>query len=54
MIKKLHRIEIQTSVDLLDNLASINPRLTAAGLSALHQTTIVGLHHEALHYPDDM
>ena len=54
MIKKLHQIEIRTSVDLLANLASINTRLTAAGLSPLCKTTIIGRHHEALHYTDDM
>ena len=54
MIKKLHQIEIRTSADLLTNLASINKRLTTAGFSPLHKTTIIGLHDEALHYTDEM
>ena len=54
MIKKLHKIEIKTSADLLANVASINRRLITAGLSPLHKTTIIGLHHEAMHYTDDL
>ena len=54
MIKKLHKIEIRTSANLLTNLASINLCLTTAGLMSLRKTTIIGLHHEALHYTDDM
>ena len=54
MIKKLHKIEIRTSADLLAQLASINAHLTTAGLSSLHKTIIIGLHDEALHYTDDM
>ena len=54
MIKKLHKIEIKTSADLLTNLVSINRPLTNAEFPPLHKTTIIGLRHKALQYTDDM